>query len=255
MLLTPQPLGDTTAYKPIGGKVSLTSWNVWFDKWEREKRNQALLEELGRRDPDICCFQEVTPPFVRALQACSWLKAGYWISGTHHQEIGVVIVSRLKVDALRFCNLTTRMGRRLLVADFGGLRVGCAHFESNFQAGEVRRQQFSESLEYLSSSRSAVLAGDFNCAPDSEESEALQGAVDCWQALRPGEAGFTLDSESNFCAQKQSRSQSHRVRLDRILTIGRVEATQIEMMGVQPIGESLHSSDHFGLYVELRPDL
>ena len=64
MLLTPQPLGDTTAYEPIGGKVSLTSWNVWFDKWEREKRNQALLEELGRRDPDICCFQEVTPPFV-----------------------------------------------------------------------------------------------------------------------------------------------------------------------------------------------
>lgn len=255
MILTPQPLGGVAEYRPVGETVSLTTWNVWFDKWEREVRNRALLEELGRLRPDICCFQEVTPPFVRALQACPWMKDEYWISGIHHQEIGVVLVSRLGVKGLQFCSLSSQMGRRLLVADFGSMTVGCAHFESNFRAGDTRRKQFSESLEYLEAARAAVLVGDFNCAPDSHESEALKGVVDCWEALRPGEDGFTYDSELNFCAQKQNRSQPHRLRMDRILTTGRLKAAQIELIGLEPVGEALHCSDHFGLYSELRPDL
>ena len=87
-MLVPEPLGKAADYHSVGEKVSISTWNVWFDKRERDVRNRALLEELGRIRPDICCFQEVTPPFVRALQACPWMEDDYWISGTHHQDIG-----------------------------------------------------------------------------------------------------------------------------------------------------------------------
>ena len=254
-MLVPEPLGKAADYHSVGEKVSISTWNVWFDKRERDVRNRALLEELGRIRPDICCFQEVTPPFVRALQACPWMEDDYWISGTHHQDIGVVIVSRLEAKSLQFCSLSSQMGRRLLVADFGALTVGCAHFESTVGAAETRSRQFSESLEHLRSGRASVLLGDFNCAPDSEESETLAGLVDCWEVLRPGEQGFTLDPERNFCAQKQNRSHPLGVRMDRILTDGRVAATHVGLISLQPIGEGLHCSDHFGLYADLRPDL
>ena len=79
--------------------------------------------------------------------------------------------------------------------------------------------------------------------------------LDCWEVLRPGEQGFTLDPERNFCAQKQNRSHPLGVRMDRMLTDGRVAATHVGLIGLQPIGEGLHCSDHFGLYADLRPDL
>ena len=83
----------------------------------------ALLAELEQYRPHVMLFHEVTPPFVRALQAPAWLKEGYWISGLEHNQIGVLMVARVKCHELRFHPLTSQMGRRLLVGRFAGGQI------------------------------------------------------------------------------------------------------------------------------------
>ena len=92
--LKPTILG-TPPTQPLPREFSLSTWNVWFDKHLRAERNSALLDELSRHRPHVMLFQEVTLPFVRALQAAVWLRDGYWISGVEHNEIGVVKVARV----------------------------------------------------------------------------------------------------------------------------------------------------------------
>lgn len=252
MILTPQPLGESENYRPLSRSFTLTTWNVWFDKRDRASRNENLLSLLGENPPDICCFQEVTPPFVRALQACPWMKQGYWISATHHQEIGVVMVSRLQVHKVYFSPLTSNMGRRLLVAEFGnGLSIASAHFESSGSNAEIRRQQFEESLAALSAASSHVLAGDFNCSPETPESSAFESAVtDLWTKLRPQEEGFTYDSVRNTAAAVGKRTEV-RTRIDRVLVGGNLDASSIELLGTESPEGQIHCSDHFGLRANL----
>ena len=79
----------------LPSEFTVSTWNVWFDRFRREERNTALLAELEGYRPHVMIFQEVTPPFVRVLQATEWLRDGYWLSGVEHNEIGVVMVARL----------------------------------------------------------------------------------------------------------------------------------------------------------------
>ena len=207
MNLTPRPLG-TSCQDSLPSRFRVSTWNVWFDKHLRAERNAALLLALERHRPHIMAFQEVTPPFVRALQACPWLSQGYWISGVDHNEIGVVLVGRVQVQSLSFQPLTSSMGRRLLVADFGaGFSLASAHFESNHQSSQMRASQFKESLEMLRSTRAWSLTGDFNCSPESEENQVFQNSgVDAWSSLCPQDPGFTYNTQVNAMALAQTRS-------------------------------------------------
>lgn len=250
MVLSPQPIGRNEAFHDPGSQLTVSTWNVWFDKTDRPRRNEALLAELGENPPDVCCFQEVTPPFVRALQACPWMKNGYWISGTHHQEIGVVMVSRLKVKKIFFHPLPSKMGRRLLVADFGPIIIANCHFESSGTGAEMREKQFEECWNFLSGKEPFVLLGDFNCGPHAQEYSKLASRLtDVWSTLKPGDPGFTFDTEQNSAAASLARSEV-RVRMDRILTSPGLEWSSVERLGLKALkttGGELHCSDHFGL--------
>lgn len=252
MKLEPIWLGAPTE-EELPPEFTLSTWNVWFDRFRREERNTALLAELECYRPHVMLFQEVTPPFVRALQAAEWLKNGYWLSGVEHSEIGGVMVARVRCHELRFHPLTSQMGRRLLTGRFaGGATVAGAHFESNRGAGETRAVQFSEALDILQSETAAVLAGDFNSTAEDPESEKLTGRTrDAWSTLHPEKPGYTIDSQANEMLRKQAPGQTVQARIDRLLCLGDTVSLGAQLLGTKPFEEQDFPSDHFGLLATL----
>lgn len=230
---------------------TVTTWNVWFDKHHRQERFEALLAQLQSHAPEIMAFQEVTLPFVRAVQEAEWLRQGYWISSTDPNHLGTVLVSRLQPLRLSWVQLPTSMGRRLLKADFpGDLTVAVAHLES-LANPELRRQQLAVAFSELKPSARGILLGDFNFGDGQPESEALDSEfIDAWTSHHPKDPGFTRDTLANAMA-RFGRSEVKRQRLDRILARGlRFEA--VDMLGTEPIRDGLYPSDHFGLLARLQ---
>jgi hypothetical protein len=60
--------------------LRVVTWNLWFDEWQRARRQEALWRTLAELRPDVICLQEVLPglletPGLRALR-----DGGAWIS-------------------------------------------------------------------------------------------------------------------------------------------------------------------------------
>ena len=235
-------------------QLTLSTQNVWFDKLHREERNALLLELLSSYRPHLMAFQEVTLPFVRALQSCQWLRdEGYWVSAIEHQWLGAVMVGRVPLRELYFLPLESTMGRRLLVARLeGGPTVATAHFESTSSAGPVRARQFEQTFEHLSQESALVVMGDFNSQSHDPECRIIpDDVVDCWQSLHPDEPGYTMDSTLNTLLAQTARGKVQE-RIDRMLLRGRIRAHKIELLGTKPSATGLFASDHFGLVANLQ---
>ena len=249
-------MGDQDSLCPeleADAELSLCTWNVWSSKFERMARNVALLQCLSIHRPHVMVFQEVTPPFVRAVQACEWLKAEYWISATHHSQLGTLMVSRLKGESLKLITMPSRMGRRLLVLELpGGFRVATVHLESSASAHATRMEQLEFALGYLKQAPSSVLLGDFNFSDKvASEEPDWNGFQDVWRSVRPGEPGFTFDTVLNPMAD-DGRKSGYRARLDKVLVGGKAQGLTIQLLGTQPFRDEIFRSDHFGLLSRVR---
>lgn len=232
----------------------VTTWNVWFDKYQREQRNHLLLSTLARHRPHLMAFQEVTPPFTRALQSQEWLReAGYWVSAVEHSRIGAVLVGRVPLQSLTFVPLESSMGRRLLVARLeGGPTVATCHFESTASAGAVRGKQFQQTFEHLAQDKAVVVLGDFNCSTEDPECTNIPpDVVDSWALLHPGDPGYSMDSTVNGMLAKTVAGLVQK-RIDRVLSRGAISPLGIERLGTEPDNSGLFASDHFGLVTNLQ---
>lgn len=249
-MLAPVLLGDP-ADSALPPTFKISTWNVWFDKHHRDERFASMLGQLRGHAPEIMAFQEVTLPFVRAVQAAEWLRQGYWISSTDHNHLGTVLICRVQPLRLSWVEIPTSMGRRLLKADFpGDLSVAVAHLES-LANPELRRQQLAVAFSQLRPSARSAFLGDFNFGDEQPETEALDpGFVDAWASQYPNDPGFTRDTQANTMA-RLGRSEIKRQRLDRILTRG-LRLESVEMLGTEPISDGLYPSDHFGLLARLQ---
>lgn len=245
MNLTPQPLGSGNTV-PLGSSLRLTSWNVWFDRHQRETRFPGLLDELKGYAPDLMAFQEVTMPFVRAVLECEWLKDQYWVSATEPDKLGTLFVGRLQIERLWFSELPSDMGRRLLLCQVTpNLRVATCHLESSGRGLERRKQQLVTSFARLKDSPQAVLLGDFNFSDGGEECGSLDpGYTDAWG---DSPESFTMDSSLNPCLRRRGpNSPLFQARIDRLLHRG-LERESRGLLGTEMIADGLCCSDHFGL--------
>jgi endonuclease/exonuclease/phosphatase family metal-dependent hydrolase len=246
--LTPLPLG-APATEPLsselGSVFSLSTWNVWFDKHHRESRFRALLDVLRCHAPTIMAFQEVTLPFVRVVQESDWLTRGHWISAVDPNNLGTAMIGRAQPLQLRWLELPSAMGRRLLLADFeGALRIGVVHLES-LAARELRQEQLRVAFAALKEVPHSILLGDFNFPDGAPECAALDPDFqDAWPLLQPATPGYTRDTLANPMGRlgRQEKQQ----RLDRILFRG-LNVLSVQLLGDQPFAPGLFPSDHFGL--------
>ena len=219
--------------------VRLVTWNVWFGGHMFDERCEALLAELQRRRPDVIALQEVTHALFVALLHEPWVRAAYQISPRAMRAYDVVILSRLPIRRIVEVALPTSMGRRLVVAELAcGLAVATVHLESTREEATTRAAQLGIIQPALVDRYDdVVLVGDMNFKPgDPIENAALDpDFVDVWPALRPGEPGYTLDTDINTMMIHVNRPPVHK-RIDRVFSrSARWRARSIELIGTQPI--------------------
>jgi len=232
--------------------IRVLTWNVWFGGYMFEARQAALCAELGRRRPDVIALQEVTQGLLEALRAAPWVRDEYQVSESAVWSYDVVLLSRLPIRRMARLDLPTEMGRRLIVAELAsGLAVATVHLESTREEAKARARQLGIIQPALAGRYDdVVLVGDMNFEPgDPLENAALDPTfVDVWPTLRPGEPGYTVDTDLNTMRLHDRRRPAHK-RIDRMFARSRRwRARSIELVGTRPIDSAgTFASDHFGL--------
>lgn len=165
-------------------------------------------------------------------------------------EDGVAVLSRLPLEPSVAKGLSTRPGTldpwpRVMVrvevqAPTTSVLLVNAHLS---WVPEQNEDNVTELLAFLHERpRATILVGDFNATPDAPGIARLReaGYVDAWRRLRPGEAGYTF--ESNAPSQ----------RIDYVFVSADLapRLEDIRLVGDTPY-EGARGSDHLGVVVNL----
>jgi tyrosyl-DNA phosphodiesterase 2 len=239
--------------------LRVVTFNVWFDRFECERRCAAVLEILRHATADVIALQEVTPYFLQRLLAEPWLRDAYLSSRSKLLDARYDVVMLSRVPVRRFVShaLTTDMGRRLHALEIpttrGRLVVAGVHLESMRERTPTRLVQIDECIPILGRADFSVWLGDFNSAPSSEEDQRIRGAFrDAWDDL-DGAPGYTRDSSRNAMLAKVKADRHQRI--DRILWRGQgFQPARVRLLGTNPLAGTegqVFPSDHFGLVAEL----
>lgn len=139
------------------------------------------------------------------------------------------------------------MGRELCMVDTNiiankKLCLATSHLESPCPAPPTWDQMFSkervaqakEAIKLLDGSPNVIFGGDMNWDDDKDgEYPLIDGWVDAWKKLKPGEKGWTYDTRANTML---SGNRTLQKRLDRFLCKLRdFKVTAIEMIGMDAI--------------------
>jgi endonuclease/exonuclease/phosphatase family metal-dependent hydrolase len=272
------PLVETT--------VRIATWNLWGRYGPWEARMPAIEATLRRIDADVVALQEVWEDAERNQAAALADALGYtepvysanldrdgarsgntimarWPIAQHDvrvlpRDAGIV---RDDEGEERLCVFAEVDGPR------GPIQVFCAHLSWSSDHSAVRQLQVAEICEFVRSKRPrpypAVLCGDLNAEPDSDEIRMLTGHAavstprvifrDAWVAARRYDSpGFTIDAANPFVAATLDRD----MRIDYVLAgqpklggVGHVRTARVD--GNVPI-DGMWASDHFAVVAELR---
>ena len=161
----------------IRQNFKLLTWNVWFDRYEFNKRFDEVMKLCHELMPDVVCFQEVTPTFCalmkvqqKANSASCWFSdyasSDPDFSGDTVVPYGTLTLSRnaLKPKFTRH-QFPTFMGRELLVTEITlagdkTLHIGNVHLES-LDNPDLRLEQLKICAAILPTN-SSLICGDFN---------------------------------------------------------------------------------------------
>jgi tyrosyl-DNA phosphodiesterase 2 len=246
----------------VGRRLTVATFNIWFNELHREQRYRAIAGLLAREAPDVMVFQEVTHAALEVFLAQPWIREGYQraaVVGNHNY--GMLMLSRLPLRRCTYTRLPSHLSRGYLAGEFTvngvGLTIVSVHLESGKAARQLRARQMSRLWRALRGTADVVLLGDFNMRDD--ESAAVDPRYrDVWPQLRPDDPGYTEDTSINHMRYDMKDKHRH-VRFDRVLIKGPAwTAADIFLLGREPIAPSLpriFPSDHFGVLcrLEARP--
>ncbi len=263
--------------------LRVATLNIWnrFGPWER--RLAAIRAGVGALAPDLLGLQEVVrldPGDGDGLDQATALAEGFGYHVAYaraHDErwFGNAALSRWPIGrchALELPRAGTDERRTLLFAEiaspFGTIPFFVTHLNWKFDDGHVRAAQMREivlCIEALAKADGfpAVLVGDMNAEPDSDEMRYLRGLTslagerrvyfrDAFALAGDGSTGITYARRNPFAAPLREPDR----RIDYVLVRGRDERHLGEPLEAavcfdQPI-EGTFPSDHFGVVATLR---
>ncbi|MFT5358562.1 MAG: endonuclease/exonuclease/phosphatase family metal-dependent hydrolase [Polyangiales bacterium] len=246
--------------------LRLLSYNVLADPVHLDQRLPALFREMRDARADVIALQEVAPWFLEAVGRERWADAFSFceVAGRGADRGGQAFLSKVEVRNPYSIDLGGRQQRTALLVDVdvGGdepIALATTHMESFLEDGPTRAAQLDAIFRALnrSSSSSRVLCGDLNFGEGEEPDTAHLDSTytDLWNALHPGEAGYTWDIERSEMARVSSFVGEGSRRLDRVLLKSETwRGESIEVVGDSPVtpDRRLFPSDHFGIACELR---
>jgi tyrosyl-DNA phosphodiesterase 2 len=240
----------------LSDRLTLTTFNVWFDSYFADERYRAIAHLLFREMPDIMVFQEITPAALNIFLAEPWIREQYRraaVVGDSVSNYGMLMLSRLPTAKVTYARLPTRLSRGFLRAEFvinGKPLVVCSvHLDSGKRRARLRGRQLRRIFRALRSADDAIVLGDFNMR-DAENTRIVPPYCDVWPTLRPHDHGFTEDTTINHM-RYDSKNKHRHVRFDRVLLKGPAWAAEtIDLLGTDPISRAhprVFPSDHFGV--------
>ncbi|MEQ8963024.1 MAG: endonuclease/exonuclease/phosphatase family protein [Coleofasciculus sp. C2-GNP5-27] len=242
-------------------ELTLVTYNIWFSDYHRQQRHEAILKLIQDCGADAIALQEVTPPSLKLILEQDWIRTNYYSSDTTGETVnpyGVLLLSKLPIQRLFFCDLISQMSRKFICAQLqlNGQRfnLATAHLESKKKFAPIRARQLADIFPLLENADHAVLMGDFNfCSSWQDENRNLDPRYqDLWAVLRGNESGYTEDTDINVM-RLQQKQKHKKVRFDRIFLRSDSPGWQpqsIERLGLEPISPNcphVFPSDHFGL--------
>jgi endonuclease/exonuclease/phosphatase family metal-dependent hydrolase len=265
--------------------VTLNCWNITEPL---EERMAIIRGEIERERPDVVALQEVVVRrdgfdmgrmmlpegrFARVFGAAfSWSDDGVMLS--HNGDgsgFGNLIAARWPIVRTEIRRLPGLEGGEprtvtaaLIESPAGVVPVFTTHLDCEFHHGHVRERQVlaldSFAREWAAAGDlPAVLLGDFNAHPDSNEMRFLRGLAslegrstyfqDAWEAA--GGSGYTWDNRNRFAAFAWEPDR----RIDYVLVgpprpDGRGRVASARLAFEAPVGD-VFASDHFGVMAEL----
>lgn len=263
----------------IESTMRVLTWNIWWRFGQWEQRQTAIIDTLRNIDPDVVALQEV------------------WDDGSANQaellasELGMHVVydGRMMIDGVGFGNAIlsrwpisstdtlsyqtpgeTQEDRVAVRATVDGPRgsfeIVSTHL--NWRPGHsgVRQVQVEQLCGFVADSTMnrypAIVCGDFNAEPTSDEIRMLTGRtavpvddlvfVDAWEAGHGVGTGATWSSACMFSEPGPVPDR----RIDYILAglpgqDGAGHVKRCSVVADEPVG-GVWPSDHFAVMAELR---
>lgn len=234
--------------------LRVVSYNVWQGQKSRQqdwdipdKRYKEAVLIAFKNEPDVICFQECTIEFVPIMQTTKGMKK-YWCSKyTFRQSLydTIILIHKEKCQNARISEVPIPevIGRSMKIAEFEKFGhhfgVGNIHLEMTSSLGNniaLRTKQLKAALKVMYKFPQKLLCGDFNFDAISEHNQPIVDSVfdDAWEQLKPGDPGYTDDTDRNRMRYRIKPRKSRR-RVDRILYHGyAMHAKRIKMIGLKP---------------------
>ena len=265
-------------------RLRVLTINLWNKQGPWERRRELLIAGIAALQPDVIGLQEVlrhatlnedqATDLANALGLPYVAFATAWAIGGG-LDFGNAVISRFPIAARGDWLLPSIPGEETrgllhtgIDTPFGELPFFVTHLAWRLHQGALRQRQVAFIAERVAEQSTrdklpAVLVGDFNAEPDSDEMRFLRGhhAIegktvaynDCFRFCWPhGEPGFTFARRNPFALRAHEPDR----RLDYVLArlpdyelrgeplACRVVLDEADEHGVFP-------SDHFGVYAEL----
>ncbi len=268
---------------PATGRIRVATWNLWWHFGPWEERQPAILAAMRAVDADVWCLQEVFTAADGTDQAADLAAAlgGYHVAhgsrfdlAAFPEAIGNAVLSRWPISGHEVCDLPAPDGldelRCAVRADVdspnGPLSVFSVHLNWHLDQSDVRQDQVRTLCEFVSGGREgrsypAVVGGDFNADPESDEIRMMTGQaavpvrgqvfVDAWRARGAG-PGLTWDNRNPHAAAEHEPAR----RIDYLFVglpggAGVGEVLAVDRFGDRPV-DGVWPSDHAGVVATLR---
>jgi endonuclease/exonuclease/phosphatase family metal-dependent hydrolase len=264
--------------------LRVATLNIWnrFGPWQ--ERLAAIRAGVGALAPDVLGLQEVLrldEAEGDGLDQAAAIADGFGYHVTHArakgERWGNAVLSRWPIARREVFDLPragTDEKRTLLfaeiVAPFGAIPVFVTHLNWKFDEGHVREVQLREIALHIESLAApgafpAILVGDFNAEPDSDEIRFLRGLTslggtrrvyfqDAFALAGDGSPGFTFAGRNPFAAPLREPDR----RVDYIFVRGRDERCRGLPLDARVCFDEgvdgTFPSDHFGVIATLRAE-
>lgn len=260
--------------------MRVVTWNLWWRFGPWEARQEPIARVLRSLDADVVCLQEVfaDPASGRdQAQEVAAVTGLEVVRGRHGDgrplSFGNALLSRWPLrDAATVPLPTGDRSRRAAVvatvdAPSGPFTAASLHLTWQYHASVERERQLEVVVaevdarqRRLGGDQPAILGGDFNAVPDSDEIRRLTGSArpyvgglvftDAWAAVGDGPGHtWTRDNPHTADAQFPRRRVDHvMVAWPRPKPLG--NPLRAVLAGVEPV-DGMVPSDHYAVVVDL----
>uniref|UniRef100_A0A6C0C765 Endonuclease/exonuclease/phosphatase domain-containing protein n=1 Tax=viral metagenome TaxID=1070528 RepID=A0A6C0C765_9ZZZZ len=241
-------------------KISICTWNLWFDPYMRKERINAAMNELLTTNADVICLQEINTPILFLIKSHPISNSYHILYNTEDIDTyGQIFLLNRKLShiTIEFRSISfphTRMNRKICHLILNKrIHIFNVHLESDFTkpgyTPKIKFEQLQFLLEYANKLGCSIIAGDCNIA--SDEDVIFNNMITAKSFADLNNGTLTYD-----CIANTNIHDTFRSRLDRILCNFDVVCKINRLLGMIPISMNevrCFPSDHFGLNLTVVP--